>query len=82
MIQPKQQTYIWSWQAIAWGGTESPSAGRQARLVLNSYQFIEANGEAQIFQHGDEDDYLLFVGGDGAKHVGQLLKALLQMIDI
>lgn len=64
------------------GGPESPSGARRARLVFNSYQFLVVKGEAQILQHGNKDDYLLFVGGDGAKHVGQLPKALLQRIDI
>lgn len=47
-----------------------------------SYQFLVVEGEAQTLQHGNEDDYVLFVGGDGTKHIGQLSKTLLQRIDI
>lgn len=51
-------------------------------LVADTYQFLVVEGEAQTLQHGDEDNYVFLVGGDGTKHVGQLPQTLLQRIDI
>lgn len=48
----------------------------------DTHQLFVVEGETQTLQHGDEDDYVLPVGGDGAKHAGQLPQTLLQRVDI
>ena len=47
-----------------------------------SHQLLVVEREAQALQHGDEDDDVLLVGGQGAEHGGQFAEALLQRVDV
>ena len=47
-----------------------------------SHQLLVVEREAKALQHGDEDDDVLLVGGQGAEHGGQFTEALLQGVDV